>query len=216
MIRKRFEDVADWLKTQTENLERNERQYKSAGAKTVRERLLEFGTASAKINVQADDLNLLSWRIVDPINVMANARPQVFQAALNAIWAHPLAPANADRFWSLLDPALDVLDPDRRKQFNGVGTRASVASYFLFVADHEHQPFYRPNFGGKAVNWLYDPREALTTKSPGALLDDYLHRCKYLHRSFLEAGVPLKDMLDTQGALYIIVDDYLKATPQRK
>ena len=214
MIRKRFEAVTDWLMTQTENLERNERRYKLTGANAVHERLLQFETASRNINIQADDLNLLSWRIVDPLNVMANTQPQTFQVALKALWTQPLAPANADTFWSLLDPALDVLDPNRRKQFNGVGTRASVASYFLFVADPQHQPFYRPNFGGKAVNWLYDPKEALTTRSPGALLDDYLHRCKYLHRSFADAGVPLKDMLDTQGALYIIMTDYLKTIPR--
>lgn len=214
MIRKRFEAVTDWLMTQTENLERNERAYKLKGAEAVREHLKNMEPESGKINVQSDGLNLLSWRIADPINVMANAKPRTFQAALESLWTQPLAPSHADQFWRLLDPALDQLSPERRKQFNGIGTRASVASYFLFIADPRHQPFYRPQFGGRAVNWLYDPREALTTRSPGALLDDYLHRCKYLHRSFQDAGVPLEDMLDTQGALYIIMDDYLKAGPR--
>ena len=44
--------------------------------------------------------------------------------------------------------------------------------------------------------------------SPGALLADYVDRCENLLTVFQEAGVPLQDMLDVQGALYIISGQY--------
>jgi len=92
---------------------------------------------------------------------------------------------------------------------SGIGTRASVASYFLFVADSVHQPYYRPNFGGKAIGSLYDRKDALDSSSPGRLLSDYTGRCQYLQREFNDAGVVLEDMIDVQSALFILADQYL-------
>lgn len=213
MFRKRLEEVGDWLLTQEENLEKNERDYKVRGAARVHAQLQTFadGAAPGKVNVQPQqDLNLLGWQIVDGLNVMANRSPDVFRQVLQAIWAQPLNPGNADAFWSVLDPALDVLTETQRKHFSGAGTRASVASYFLFLADPLGHPFYRPNFGGKAIEWLYDKKDGLDRRSLGSLLTDYVGRCRYLQWQFQDAGIPLRDMLDTQGALYIVSDQYLK------
>ena len=70
--------------------------------------------------------------------------------------------------------------------------------------------FYRPGFGGKAINYLYEKNASLSTNSPGALLDDYQKRCSYLLRQFMDAGVPLRDLLDLQSALYVIVREYIE------
>lgn len=220
MFRKRFNEACDWLSGQGENLERNERTYKILGAERVHAQLQVFmsGEVAGKVNVQPPkDLNLLGWQIVDGLNSMVNAQPDVFREALGALWTRPLDPRNADRFWSTLDSALDVLNDTQRGHFGGVGTRASVASYFLFLADPTGQPFYRPNFGGKAIGWLYDKADGLDNHSLGSLLTDYTGRCRYLHREFVDAGIPLEDMIDTQSALYILADQYLKISrPARK
>jgi len=219
MFRQRFEEACTWLAGQTENLERNERQYKVHGAAQVHELLTRFlaGELEGKVNLQPPAaLNLLGWQVLDGLNVMANARPDLFRQALGQLWITPLDPGRADDFWRLLDPALDELSAVQRGKFNGEGTRASVASYFLFVADPAHQPYYRPNFGGKAITWLYG-KDGLDTRSLGSLLQDYSGRCRYLQREFRDAGIPLEDMIDTQSALYILVDQYLKiARPSRK
>lgn len=218
MFRQRFEEACLWLAGQRENLEQNERQYKVQGAEQVRALLQKVldGDAEGKINVQPPKaLNLLGWQVLDGLNVMVNARPEVFRDALSKLWSAPLSASNADVFWSILDPALDELSPVQRGKFGGEGTRASVASYFLFVADPVRQPFYRPHFGGRAITWLYG-NDRLDGRSLGHLLTDYIGRCTYLQREFKDAGLPLEDMIDTQSALYILVDQYLKvARPKR-
>lgn len=212
MFKTRLEQAATWLATQGDNLKFNERDYKVAGAEAVR-KLLQAHLASEteeKIDVQpAKHLNLLSWQIVDGLNTMANNKPEVFKAALRAIWSRPLDPRNADVFWSVLDPALDTLNETQRKHFNGQGTRASVASYFLFLADPEQQPHYRLNFSGKAIGWLYDRKDGLDTRTLGSLLSDHAGRCCYLKNEFNDRGIPLKDMIDVQSALYILASQYL-------
>ena len=111
MFRKRLEEASDWLLTQEENLERNERDYKVKGAAQVHTQLQAFlnqaSESSTKINIQPQkDLNLLSWQIVDGLNTLVNAHPEVFRSALTALWAQPLDPRHADAFWSTLDAAL--------------------------------------------------------------------------------------------------------------
>ncbi|RJF72731.1 hypothetical protein D3875_15475 [Deinococcus cavernae] len=219
MFRRRLEEAATWLRSQGENLELNERDYKVPGAREVHRLLHDFleGKTEGKVNVQPPrHLNLLGWQILDGLNKVANERPEIFRAALSAIWSTPLDPRNADLFWSTLDPALDVLGDTQRKHFNGEGTRASVASYFLFLADPEHQPFYRPNFGGRAIGWLYDRKDGLDSRTLGSLLADYTGRCHYLKGEFDDLGVPLQDMIDVQSALYILADQYLKISRPRK
>ncbi|WP_216327442.1 hypothetical protein [Deinococcus aestuarii] len=219
MFRKRLEEVSAWLQTQGENLDRRERAYKLEGAARVHARLQTFLTdpGVTQINVQPpQELNLLSWQIVDGLNTMIKGAPEVFRSALSVLWTPPLDPGRADQFWSVLDPALDTLSETQRKHFSGVGTRASVTSYFLFLADPLGHPFYRPSFGGKAVEWLYDKKDGLDKRTLGNLLTDYVGRCRYLHQQFRDAGVPLRDMLDTQGALYIISSQYLDGQSRKK
>lgn len=211
MFRRRLEQATAFLLTQQDNLDRNERAYKIEGADRTRAHLDDFLAGKVtKVNVQRpQDLNLLSWQIVDGLNTMANTRPEVFRAALSALWEGAHDPRQADAFWGRLDPALDALSDLQRKHFGGLGTRASVASYFLFLVDPTGHPFYRPNYGGRAVKWLYDRKDGLDERTLGSLLVDYVGRCRYLHREFVDGGVGLRDMLDTQGALYILSTQYL-------
>ncbi|AFZ67409.1 hypothetical protein [Deinococcus peraridilitoris] len=217
MFRDRLAKVTDFLLTQQENLEKNERAYKLQGAEMTRAHLQSFldGSLAGKVNVQ-QGLNLLYWQTVDDLNRMANERPDVFREALTQLWNLPGDLKRADAFWSALDSALEVLPAEQRQHFNGFGTRASVVSYFLFLTDPTGHPFYRPNFAGRAVEWLYDKRDGLDRRSLGSFLTDFVGRCRYLHREFSDARVPLRDMLDMQGALYIISTQYLPDARRRK
>lgn len=213
-FQQRLNAVCDWMREdeQLEHLSRNERAYKVQGAASVHMVLQAFvqDGADGRVNVQPQkDLNLLGWQIVDGLNGMANARPEVMRAALQDLWATTPGEANADAFWSRLDPALDSLGAVQRKAFGGQGTRASVASYFLFLADPAGHPFYRPSFGGKALSWLYDRKDGLDTRTLGSLLTDYRGRCTYLRREFQDRRLPVEDMIDTQSVLYMISTQYL-------
>lgn len=214
MHRQRLEAVTDFLldPRHWSTVDQRERGYKVPGAEKIRVHLqcfLDGETAQANVNI-GNTLDILGWRVVDGLNQVAATAPETFKRALQALWSQPRTGKNADAFWATLDPALDVLAPDVAKHFNGMGTRASVASYFLFLADPTAVPFYRPGFGGKAINYLYEKNASLSTASPGALLDDYQKRCAYLLRQFMDAGVPLRDLLDLQSALYVIVQEYIE------
>lgn len=134
MFRQRLEEANDWLLTQEENLERNERDYKVKGAAQVHDQLRGFLAqvpgSTTKLNIHPQkDLNLFSWQIVNGLNTLVNAHPEVFRSALTALWSQPLDPRHADAFWSTLGVALKALNDTQRKHFSGLGTRASVASY---------------------------------------------------------------------------------------
>lgn len=206
-----FERAAEWLLTQSQNLENEERRYKLLGAHAVKDHLGPFlndkETGRINLNVR-NALNLLGWRTVGALNAVVNRAPEVFWAALRQAWIEPKAPLTADRFWELLEPALVAATDDERRALSGKGTRASIASYLLFVADPTAHPFYRPTFGGEAVEWLCEAR--LAQQSAGQLLDDYVTRCRDLLTRFIRAGVPLADMLDLQGALYLIKRHFLE------
>ncbi len=117
-------------------------------------------------------------------------------SARRALWAQPLRARSADAFWAAIDPALDAIPTDWSKHLNGVGTRASVASSFLFQAEPVKFPFDRPGYGGKAIAYLYDRQAGLDQSSPGALLHTDMFRCGFLLRAFRDARVPLQDMVD--------------------
>ncbi|WP_156372543.1 hypothetical protein [Deinococcus sp. Leaf326] len=214
MHRQRLEAVTDFLLDPRHSsiVDQRERKYKLPGAEKIRVHLqcfLDGETAQANVNI-GNTLDILDWRVVDGLNQVAAIAPETFKRALQALWSQPRTGKNADAFWATLDPGLDVLAPDVSKHFNGVGTRASVASYCLFLADPMAVPFYRPGFGGKAINYLYEKNASLSKSSPGALLDDYHMRCKYLLRHFTDAGIPLKDLLDLQSALYATVREHIE------
>ncbi|UQN08782.1 AAA family ATPase [Deinococcus sp. QL22] len=202
--------AAAWLKTQAQNLETNERAYKLSGAKDIHLRLSVAlqGSATGKLNVQpGNKLNMLGWRTVSGVNALVNRDAQMFREALDALRHDAVDPLHANDFWAILDPVAADLPEADRKPFAGTGTRASIASYFLFLADPVGHPFYRPSFGGQAVMWLYSDRP-LDRRSPGHLLQDYVSRCEVLLKEFQAQGVPLQDMLDLQGALYILSHQY--------
>ncbi|AIZ45177.1 hypothetical protein QR90_08775 [Deinococcus radiopugnans] len=207
----RLQAVSDWLRTQQDNLSQNERDYKVRGAQVVLEKVQAALDTDppGRIDVQPNaQLNLLGWRTVGALNTLINGNPSAFREALQALWAGPGDAVQADAFWATLDPAVQTLADAEKRGLTGLGTRASVASYFLFLRDPTGHPFYRPTFGGAAIEWLSGGQRRLDRASPGALLADYVDRCETLLPVFQEAGVPLQDMLDVQGALYVISGQY--------
>lgn len=206
----RLAAAAAWLRTQDQNLERNERAYKLSGARDSEERMNAALSSAVptKLNVQpGNKLNMLSWRTASGLNALVNSDHAVFKEALAVLRLDPTNQEGVNTFWKTLKPLLDALPDTDRKSISGQGTQASIASYFLFLAQPEHHPFYRPSFGGQAVEWLYG-NQLLDRQSPGHRLHDYMHCCAALLPAFQAAGVPLKDMLDLQGALYLISSQY--------
>lgn len=212
MNEQRFEQVTTFLKERQRAIFQRERGYKVPATDRLRAHLQQFvgGDLKGRLNVnQGNVLDILSWRNVDLLNRMAAAAPDTFRSALQELWSMPLDPLRADAFWATLDPALDSLPADRAKHVQGLGTRASIASYFLFIAEPPQVPFYRPRFGGDAIKHLY-PHRPLAGESPGHRLKDYGERCAVLKERFNESGLPVADMLDVQSALYVLVQEHLK------
>jgi len=207
-----IERAAAWLLTQGDQLEQEERRYKLRGAGAVKEHLDQFLNSDDdfRVNLNVRNvLNLLGWRTVGALNAVVNKAPAVFRTALRQVWAEPKTLLAADRFWERMEPALAAVTDEERRALSGQGTRASITSYLLFVADPTAHPFYRPTFGGEAVEWLCETR--LARQSAGHRLDDYGVRCRDLFARFTQAGVPLADMLDLQGALYLVKRHFLEA-----
>ncbi len=211
MNRKKFETATDFLLDNKHKIEIRERSYKVPGAERIKTHLQAFLDGHpATVNVNLGNaLDILDWRVIEALNGMAAAEPAVFRLALNELWTSPLSARKADAFWTTLNPALDAIPAAVSKAVHGLGTRSSVASYFLFLSDPAKFPFYRPSYGGKAIEYLYERREALDQSSAGALLHDYGLRCAFLLREFRDAGLPLLDMLDLQSALYVMVSEHL-------
>lgn len=215
MDHQKFYAAADYIKTRLDHIKGHEGGYKSRGVPKVRAHLQAFQeeTLQEPVDVLCGRaLDLLDWRIQVPVNELAAVAPDEFRAALGALWAAPLRAEHADQFWDTLEPVLDRLKPENRTAFNGLGARATVASYLLYVADPAQFPFYMPSYGGKAIEHFYgkSKREKLNDSSPGALLSDYTSRCQYLSREFRSAGIPLDDMMDLHSALHVLVRDLLK------
>jgi len=214
MIRKHFEQALEFL-LRPENqalIAKRERSYKIPGAEKVRKHLEQFAAGSEDpVNITLEKaLDILDWRVIGTVNQMCAGDAPAMRAALSVIWAAPLTPRNASAFWSTADVALRTLPVDDAKSVNGVGTRASLASFLLFLQDPTKFPFYRPRYGGKAILYLYGRHEGLDASSPSALLLDYQSRCTFLLREFRDGGVPLNDMTDLQSALYVLVQGFIK------
>lgn len=201
-----FQKALAFLQGREADLEHNERQYKLLGAEKARTDLEAFveGWNPVPSNLHPQPLNLLNWRLVDALTKMVKAHPQVFRNALENLWKT----ANADQFWASVDPALDSLEEAEAKNFRSVPARASVASYFLFVKAPEKYPYYKPSYGGKAVKFIYG--EHMDDRSPGTLLTEYFGRCDHLRQRLEEGGVGLRDALDLQGSLFLIVDELIR------
>ncbi|HWG83945.1 MAG TPA: hypothetical protein VNT60_00580 [Deinococcales bacterium] len=205
MNRKNLRMAAEFLRGKEEQLERHENLYKRQGAEKVRHALQAFiADPSARFkHLQLPPLNLLNWRSSQPIERIAAERPEVFREALARLWQT----GNADDFWAVLDPALDLLDGVERGKFASVAARANLASYLLFVRDPARHPYFKSSYGGKGIRFIFG--EAMDGRSPGKLLTEYTRRCEVLRESLGEEGVNLRDALDTQSALFLIVDDLL-------
>jgi len=217
MIRKHFEQARDFL-LKPENqalIAKRERTYKIPGAEKVRRHLEQFAAGSEdRVNINLEKaLDILDWRVVGTVNQMCAGDAPTMRAALSVIWAAPLTTRNASAFWSTAEAVLRSLPAEDAQSVNGMGTRASLASFLLFLQDPTKFPFYRPHYGGKAMLYLYGRHEALDASSPSALLFDYQSRCTYLLREFRDAGIPLTDMTDLQSALYVLVQGLIK--PQK-
>ncbi|WP_185974726.1 AAA family ATPase [Deinococcus detaillensis] len=213
----RVAQVVPWLLTQQENLDRDERAYKLEGVAMVYPALKAFvdgGSAEGvTVQPQRSGLNQLDWRVAASLDLLLKQRPDSLRQALQILWTQPLEARRTDEFWGKLEDALQSLTPDERRPINGLGTRASVASYFLFLADPTGHPFYRRKFGARAVTWFYEDEPQQRRTSPGELLAEYVDRCQELHAAFLAAGLPFRDLLDTQSALFVLSLDTAPVGP---
>lgn len=206
MLRNTFNQFAAFISDNWAGLEKHEREYKEQHSPEEYHRLLQWTqNPTTEISIQKH-LNLLNWRVVDVINQMAANQPVAFANALTHLWETQ----DADRFWQEVDPTMQGIAAENLKHLNGVGTRASVASYFLVIKDPHQIPFYRPSYGGKGIAKLYGSRgnDALDQSSPGKLLKDYLMRCQYLKNELKDFGVPVRDMIDVQSALYMYAQNF--------
>ncbi|MBZ9752390.1 hypothetical protein K7W42_16180 [Deinococcus sp. HMF7604] len=191
-------------------LDAEERHYKRRGAAATRDALESFLRGETEEpNIQIE-LNLLDWRMKDDLSSMFIHHPKLFREALTALWADQITFKGADLFWSIIDPALNVLPATHQKRFASLNARTSVVSYFLFVANPQHHPFYRASFSAKAIQALYDKSEGLDRRTISGLLQDFVGRCKHVQALWQEEGLPLEDMLDTQSALYILAQEHFK------
>lgn len=198
MNKRNFLRLANFLGTQTHNLRVNERPYKLVAAPVLRANLESFanGDRVDRVDVEPKGLNLLNWRVAGTLTAMLSMTPNVSRPALQAL----RGPSDTDAFWERIDPALSALPDVQRKHFNGVGTRASVASYLLFARDPLLHPFFKPEYG-RTFRYVYEV--ALDSGSPNELLQDYLGRGRHLLGRLSEEGVAVDDLLDLQGALYL-------------
>ena len=143
--------------------------------------------------------NLLGWRMLRDLEWLAVEHPEVVRQAV----ARLTSDIDADAFWDVVQ---DVLGVERVRQampeLRGTGSRASIASYFLFLRDAHGWPVFRPrNHGAPLVRITGAP---LDGRSPGAMLADFYRQLDVLGGRLREGGLAVRSRLDVQGILWVV------------
>ena len=143
--------------------------------------------------------SLLGWRMLRDLEWLAVEHPEVVRRAV----ARLTSEINADAFWDVVQDALGV---ERVRQampvLRGRGSRASIASYFLFLRDPHGWPVFRTNLHGSALVRITG--EPLDGRSPGAMLADFYRRLDVLGDRLREGGLAVRSRLDVQGILWVV------------
>lgn len=198
-----FENLAAYMRDHWDLITDDESAYKPAYAAAIADTVRradagEIGwdtVLEAKIEVAR---HLLGWRVVGPLLELIRAWPDGFSAGVREM----LATQNADALWEAVTQAAG--GPSRLEPIatlRGVGVRASVASYFLFVHDPTRWPMYRKdNFGTPLVKLTGEP---LDESSPARLRWGYYRALDELQGRMRFAGLPVTSRLDVQGVLWV-------------
>lgn len=142
---------------------------------------------------------LLGWRTLDALLRLDAEHPGLLQEAITALYRD----GDADDYaGALMRTVAPQAWSEQFKNLRSVGSRASVASFFLFLRDHEHQPLFRAaNFGTPLVQITGEP---LDRRSPGTLLRDYVRGVDLVLKALQAAGLPARSRLDAQGVLWVV------------
>ena len=141
----------------------------------------------------------LGWRTFDNLLRLTAQHPQALEAAVDSL----LETRDADAFWDELarggggEQALEEY-----QQLSRIGTRAAVASLFLFLDDPERFPMYRMRNFGEPLERLLGQK--LDRSTPGLLLKEYYEALDELKKRYQAAGLPAETPLDTQGTLWVL------------
>lgn len=198
-----FDRVAAYMREHWHLITEDESAYKPAYVAEIAEvvRRADAGEVGWDAVIEANfdrAQHLLGWRVVQPLLDLIRSWPDAFAAGVRRL----VEIQNANVLWeAVTDAAGGPSRLESIKELRGVGVRASVASYFLFVHDPVKWPMYRQdNFGTPLRKITGEP---LDESSPAHLLWGYYRALDELHGRLKYADVPVTSRLDTQGVLWV-------------
>ena len=198
-----FDSVVAYMLDHWDLISEDESAYKPAYVDSIAEvvRRADAGEVGwdAVVEARLDvTQHLLGWRVVGPLLDLIRSWPEAFAVGVRTM----LTKQNADDLWNAVTEAAG--GPSRLESFTalrGVGVRASVASYFLFVHDPFKWPIFRKrNFGTPLVKITGDP---LDESTPAGLLWGYYRALDDLLGRMRHSGLPATSRLDAQGVLWV-------------
>jgi len=196
--------VIDHVQKSYETRITGERTYKIEGADLARPRVqeaidgvlpwTEVFTGPAR-GIMQNQLASNQWNARAAKALLAQ-EPARLSALVRHAWAGELEAAATE---------LDALLQDERigsdaTAFRSIGARASVLSFFRFLADPKRHPMFRPGHVATALRELGHP--PLESSDPASLLRRYDEVLDEVRDAFVSAGLPLEDRLDAQAVLW--------------
>jgi hypothetical protein len=181
----------------------DESEYKTAYVQRITDAVAsaDLGASGWDLVFRADvktATNLLGWRLLDDAVRLARSHP----AALRSAAAQLRDDSDVDAFWGAIAAHVPEARLAEFVQLRGVGARATVASYFLFIRDPYMWPILRKsNFGQPLARMMHEPLDA---RSPEAMLLDYYRKLDTLAERLRERGVAVRSRLDVQGVLWVV------------
>lgn len=149
--------------------------------------------ADAVKNMLAPPNNLVNWRSAAAFRRWVADDPDRAAEAIRAAGSPDDAPQWIERF----DRALPTAVVSQR------GARLALASLFVMGSQPETWPFFRPTpfvTVERILGWPTVDREGAV----GAEYDEHVSFAREFQRRLEEAGVPLRDMLDVQGLIWVL------------
>ncbi len=198
-----FDRVAAFMRENWALITEDESAYKPAYVAQIADLVRRADAAEVGwelvLTADSDQVNhLLGWRVGPQLIQLARDWPLGLAGGVRDM----LAAQNADALWrAVRDDAGGEAGLVSYTHLQGVGVRASVASYFLFVHDPVRWPMYRKdNFGTPLVKISGEP---LDESSPATVLWGYYRALDELQHRLRFADVPAASRLDAQGVLWV-------------
>jgi hypothetical protein len=139
----------------------------------------------------------LGWRAVGALEQLASEHPETLRNAIGALLETKDAASYYDR---LARAGVDIRD-DAYKAIRGKGSRAAVASTFLFIEEPTEYPVYRARNVGKPLSKIV--RDNINAGSPEEILERYYGSLDELSDVLRKEGIPVRHRLDLQGLLFV-------------